>query len=127
VRALLESRTLAGSFVPGSPIYAKRQDGSTIPISVDAAEGIAHLEYRIHKQEVREYIQCTAQEISSLLLPSNPIHLLVPFRCMGCSIFELPQCCTATAGQPPTPCDLLALGCWGCLEGWQHMEQLGWF
>ncbi|GFH22194.1 ubiquitin-like domain-containing protein, partial [Haematococcus lacustris] len=51
VMALLESRALAGRFSPGSAIFIKRRDGSTIPMPVDPAEGISHLQGRVAEQE----------------------------------------------------------------------------
>ena len=51
VCGLLESRALAGRS-GDSTVLVKRQDGSTVPITVNPAEGLAHLETRIAQQEV---------------------------------------------------------------------------
>ena len=53
VAALLESRAMATTFVAGAPVYAKRQDGHTIPIKVDAEEPLDKFEERVAKLEVR--------------------------------------------------------------------------
>lgn len=50
VSNLLESRSLA-SACTGMPILIKRQDGSTVPIAVNPAEGLSRLEIRIATQE----------------------------------------------------------------------------
>jgi len=51
VMALLESRGLAGAFVPGAPMYPKRRDGSTIPMPMDHAEPLAAFEARAAAKE----------------------------------------------------------------------------
>lgn len=52
VKALLESRGLAATFVQGASIYCKRQDGSTVPLKIDANQSIMNLESKIAQQEV---------------------------------------------------------------------------
>jgi hypothetical protein len=53
VMALLESRSLAAAFGVGASVYAKRQDGTTVPMKVDAKQSIANLESKITQLEVR--------------------------------------------------------------------------
>ncbi|PNH09838.1 Polyubiquitin [Tetrabaena socialis] len=48
---LLESRGFATQFSPGASIIVKRQDGSTVPMAVDAAEELQALEDRVAAQE----------------------------------------------------------------------------
>lgn len=52
VKGLLESRCLATSFSPNSRVFAKRQDGTTIQISINASEALGAVQTRISRQEV---------------------------------------------------------------------------
>jgi hypothetical protein len=58
VQLLLESRGLAGanSEVTDDSVLIKRQDGSTVPLRVDAANGITYVQQRIADQEVRSVL-----------------------------------------------------------------------
>jgi hypothetical protein len=55
VQGLLESRALASAAggVHTDVVLVKRQDGSTVPVQVDPAEGISHLESKVALREVR--------------------------------------------------------------------------
>lgn len=55
VKRLLESRNLAGSFALDAPLLAKRQDGSTILISINPMEGLTQLQGRIAAHEVSSH------------------------------------------------------------------------
>lgn len=51
VMALLTSRGIAAPFVEGASIYVKRQDGSTLPMSVESSQSIASLETKVKQLE----------------------------------------------------------------------------
>lgn len=46
-------RNMAGPFPPDVPLLAKRQDGSTILISINPMEGLTELQDRIARHEVQ--------------------------------------------------------------------------
>ncbi|GAX74725.1 hypothetical protein CEUSTIGMA_g2172.t1 [Chlamydomonas eustigma] len=57
VMALLVSRGLAEAFPPGTPIFCKRQDGSTVPLKIDPMQSLSNLEGKIKQAES---VACTA-------------------------------------------------------------------
>lgn len=99
---LLESRGLAGEWAGGRNIYAKRPDGSTLPMAVEPEEAIQVFEQRVTELTVSSLSQAPVGDFWQGLLGHTGSHGILPWWPPASSALADPTTHSSALLRPPS-------------------------